>query len=213
MNNTNINNIFDIKTIVTPKGTAMWSHLDKPEIYKDKVVGYTITFVLSKADAEDLQKELESILEEAKKNPTFKGRVWSPAPLMGMKEDADGNIVFKFKKKTHYEDKQGVTHPLSVPVFDSVGNQMDPAIVIGNGSIIKVAFKPVPFNNNRNINGLSLRLEAVQVLDLKEYGKGTGIDMYGFQKEENNYVTQEVFKKYTEPASNYVEEYGDSTDF
>lgn len=181
-NNNNNNNIN--RNMVTPKGTAMWAYLDKPEEFNGTVVGYTITLVPSKEDADKLISQLEEVLEEAKQDERFKDRKWAAEPMMGYKEDAKGNIVFKFKQKASYVDKKGKTHKLGVRIFDAVGNPMNPkATIIGNGSIIRVAFTPIPFNVNKNVNGVSLRLEAVQVLKLEEYKKDTtNMGSFGFSE-------------------------------
>lgn len=185
------------KTMVTPKGTAMWAYLDKPEEFNGTVVGYTITLVPSKEDADKLISQLEEVLEEAKQDERFKGRKWAAEPMMGYKEDAEGNIVFKFKQKVSYVDKKGQTHKLGVRVFDAVGNPFDPKkIIIGNGSIIRVAFTPTPFNVNKSVNGLSLKLQAVQVLKLEEYKKQdfTKMDSFGFSEVANGFNTEQVYK-------------------
>lgn len=180
-NNTNTIN----RNMVTPKGTAMWAYLDKPEEFNGSIVGYTITLVPSKEDADKLVSQLEEVLEEAKHNDDrFKGKKWAEEPMMGYKEDANGNLVFKFKQKASYVDKKGRTHKLGVRIFDAVGNPLNPkATIIGNGSIIRVAFTPIPFNVNKNVNGVSLRLEAVQVLKLEEYKKDTtNMGAFGFSE-------------------------------
>lgn len=190
------NNNTDNKVMVTPKGTAMWAHLDKPEEFNGSIVGYTITFVPSKEDADKLISQLEEVLEEAKQDERFKGKKWAAEPLMGYKEDADGNIVFKFKQKVSYVDKMGQTHKLVVRIFDSIGNPIDPRkTIIGNGSIVRVAFVPVPFNVNKNINGLSMKLRAVQVLKLEEYKKKdyTHMDSFGFSEVAGGFHTEQVF--------------------
>lgn len=185
------------RTMVTPKGTAMWAYLDKPEEFNGSIVGYTITLVPSKADADKLISKLEDVLEDAKQNDErFKGRKWAAEPLMGYKEDANGNIVFKFKQKVSYVDKKGQTHKLGVRIFDAVGNPIDPKkTIIGNGSIIRVAFTPIPFNVNKNVNGLSLRLQAVQVLKLEEYKKqdSTKMDSFGFSEVAGGFHTEQIF--------------------
>jgi len=192
-NNTTIN-----RTMVTPKGTAMWAYLDKPEEFNGTVVGYTITLVPSKADADKLISQLEEVLEDAKQNDErFKGKKWAAEPLMGYKEDAEGNIVFKFKQKVSYVDKKGQTHKLGVRIFDAVGNPIDPKkTIIGNGSIIRVAFTPTPFNVNKSVNGLSLKLQAVQVLKLEEYKKQdfTKMDSFGFSEVAGGFHTEQVYK-------------------
>ena len=71
----------------------------------------------------------------------------------------------------------------SIAVFDSQGNLIS-GENIGNGSTIRVSGYLMPFYVSKIINGISLKLTAVQVIDLVPYGGGRDAQAYGFEKEE-----------------------------
>ena len=93
-------------------------------------------------------------------------------------DDETGQICVKFNMKAlirkkngeEFEQKPGIVDAKKKPIKANVGG----------GSVIKVAFEPVPYYNAAAGSGVSLRLKAVQVLDLVEYGGGD----YGFDEEE-----------------------------
>jgi len=174
--------------MVTPAGKAYWAHLDTPEVYDGAVVGYTINLELTQEETANLIEELDNRLEAAKSEPRFKGKKWLTDPFKGLREDKEGNLQFRFKKKTHYIDKNGDPHDLSVPIVDAHGNPIPKGTPIGNGSIVRVAFTPIPFNTSRTVNGLSLRLEAVQVLSLKSPDMGAAGDTFGFDVVDGGYT-------------------------
>lgn len=183
----------NLKMYATPKCKALFPRLDKPETYQGQDVGYTIKVIMSDEDTKKFQAFLEKKLEEYKALPQFKGKKWSAEPMLGMGE-YQNDVTFKFKKKSSWIDKNGNVHNLRVPVFDSYGKEMNPALTkIGNGSIVRVSFTPVPFNSTRMINGISLRLEAVQVLELKQYNEGVqDAGSYGFETAGGGYKAEEA---------------------
>jgi hypothetical protein len=58
---------------------------------------------------------------------------------------------------------------------------------LGHGSILKIAFSPTPFHLSAKNNGVTLYLNAIHVIELKEYEAGFG--SFGFDKEEG-YVSE-----------------------
>ena len=102
---------------------------------------------------------------------------------MGTGETKDGETYFKFKKKASYVSKKTreVVHT-TVPIFDSKGKPLPKDIEIGNGSRVRVAYSILPFHMSKVNNGLSLRLEAVQVIELRQYGANA--ENFGFKEEE-----------------------------
>lgn len=204
--------------LVTKKGKAMWTHINEPEMYNGEPKGYTVQIMLSKEDTDELIGILNGILNDAKKDIKFKGKGWSSEPFMGIHEDKDGNILFKFKANTSYKDKDGVIHDISIPVFDSKGNPFPKGTNIGNGSIIRVAFTPTPFNVNKRINGLSLRLNSIQVVKLVPYGNNdNNAKAFGFSVEEDGYVAPPTDTTTTtdedEPVVPPIEDDNDFADF
>lgn len=173
------------KNFITPIGTAFFPHLRTPEEYEGNEIGYTCKIILSKEDTDKLEAFLEKELEAAKQSEEFKGKKWLSEPSMGTGETKDGEIFFKFKKKASFVSKKTKeVIQTTVPIFDAKGKPLPKDIEVGNGSRVRVAFSVMPFHMSKNNNGLSLRLEAVQVIELKQYGANA--DSFGF-KEEDGY--------------------------
>lgn len=172
--------------VVTPIGEALFPHLDKPEQYEGKEVGYTITVKFSDEYTKTLIDIIENELNKAKEEMELKpGQKWSADPFLGYKEDKNGDTVFKFKAASTIILKDGSVINRKVPVFDGHQNKVDnPAF--GNGSEVRIAFQMVPFWVSKAVNGVSLRLTAVQLLKKVGYGNHTA-DEYGFGVEEDSY--------------------------
>lgn len=166
--------------ITTPKGTALYPHLRKPEYYEGAEVGYTIQMRFSKEDTDKLIEALENELDAAKGSSDFKGKKWTNARI-GTKEDKNGDIVFKFKTKTSYKTKAGDIVQRTVPIFDAKGKPIKGDI--GTGSICKVRFTTNPYHKSATNCGLTLYLDAVQVIDFKEPG-GASAESFGFDVED-----------------------------
>ena len=73
---------------------------------------------------------------------------------------------------------------MSVTVIDSQGKKIDPP-KIGSGSTLKMSVEVYTWCSPLQGFGYSLRLRAVQLLDLIEYGNGGN---FGFSAEEDGYV-------------------------
>lgn len=173
----------DKRTYITPIGTAFFPHLRTPEEFEGNEIGYTCKIILSKEETDNLENFLLKELEAAKQSEEFKGKKWSSEPSMGTGETKDGETYFKFKKKASYVSKKTreVVHT-TVPIFDSKGKPLPKDIEIGNGSRVRVAYSILPFHMSKVNNGLSLRLEAVQVIELRQYGANA--ENFGFKEEE-----------------------------
>ena len=182
--------------VTSPKGEAFYPYLKSPEMYEGNPVGFTIQAAFGKKDTEALIKTLEAELERAKGDPAFKGKTWQKEPAMGYREKPDGTIMFKFKTKHEYE-RDGETVKRKVPVFDAKGKP-DNDVNIGNGSTVKIAFQVVPFWKSARNNGVTLYLDAVQVLELKEYSGGGSAGAYGFCEEEGYEAEPDGSERFTD---------------
>ena len=169
---------------VTPKGSLLFPHIYEPETYEGKDVGFTVTIKFDQKETDALIVVIDKELEKAKHSIKLKpGQKWSAEPFLGYREDKDGDIVFKFKANSHYTTKSGETHKVTIPVFDAHGKPIKDPLSIGNGTIAKVAYTLVPYWISKVVNGIKLRLDAVQIIDLKEYGEKDAKG-YGFGEEE-----------------------------
>lgn len=169
---------------VTPKGSLLFPHIYEPETYEGKDVGYTVNIKFDQKETDAFIAVIDKELEKAKHSIKLKpGQKWSAEPFLGYREDKDGDIVFKFKANSHYTTKSGETHKVTIPVFDAHGKPIKDPLSIGNGTIAKVAYTLVPYWISKVVNGIKLRLDAVQIIDLKEYGEKDAKG-YGFGEEE-----------------------------
>ena len=168
----------------TAIGECLWCKINGVlDTYEGNILGYSVRLKLSEGNTKALTEELLSVLEEAKVDEKFKGKKWSTEPFLGISEDAEGNKLFKFKSKHEFEQKDGTIIQNVIPLYDAKGKRMADNIIIGNGSKIKISYTAVPFNMNARTNGLTLRLNAIQVIDLVEYNSGSSSD-FGFTAEE-----------------------------
>lgn len=176
-----------LQQIKSPVGELYWAHLRTPEEWQGQSTGYlTVQAKFSKEDTDKLIEMLENAFEAAKKTEKFNN--WKPArrsvPNLGTKELPNGDIVFKFKTKAEYTNKQGETIKRTVPVFDAAGKPMENPI-IGNGSLGRIAFSLNPQCTSSTNYGITPYLDAIQILKLVEYINATDASQFGFEVEED----------------------------
>lgn len=193
----------------TPKGSVLFAHVFTPETYEGKEVGYTIQLKLGEIETKAFMAVIDEELEKAKHSIKLKpGQKWSAEPFLGYKEDKDGDIVFKFKTASTITTKAGETITRTVPVFDAHGKPIREKLNIGNGTIARVAYTLVPYWVSKVVNGIKLRLEAVQIIDLKEFGEREAKG-YGFGDEEGGYSFSSEKDKEEETFETFEEGEGD----
>ena len=166
----------------TAKGVAVYPHFKTPEVYDGQELGYTCKLLLEQEDFSNIETFLQAELEKAKGLPEFAGKKWSD-PYLGIVEDKDGNMLLKFKTVHQFTSKKtGDVIKKTLPIYDAAGNILPDNINPANGSIVKIAFSVLPYWKSPKQHGLSLRLEAVQVIELKEFNVGDATS-FGFGKE------------------------------
>ena len=107
-------------------------------------------------------------------------------PELDAEGNETGNTIFKFKMNAQAEIK-GETKFFKPSLFDAKGVPITKNINVYGGSTIKVNFSPTPYYNDANaLAGVSLRLNAVQVLKLVTGGYtaascGFGVEEDGFE--------------------------------
>lgn len=181
-----------IQNYVTCKGKAIYPHLRTPDMYEGNDLGFTIRLMPSVEDAQKFEEFLRRELDKAATLPEFAGkRLNDPNALIGMGETKEGDTVFKFKTKSSYRTKSGDIMNRVVPIYDSQGKPLPKNVDIGHGSIVKVAFSIQPYYKTKTIRGLTLYLNAVQVLELVERGDADAAS-FGFGAEEGGYVAPAV---------------------
>lgn len=176
--------------LTTPIGEALFSHVKSTEIISGKDTGkYTVMLKLKSADAADLKEKIVACWERFKESDECKGKKFGKAdPSLGTKEYKDEEY-FKFSANKDIKCRNGETFENRVALFDAMGKIVGDKIKeIGNGSKIRVAFDPIPFYMTKDTHGVSLRLKAIQILDLKEYGDAQS---FGFEADETGWTSDE----------------------
>ena len=131
--------------------------------------------------------------EEVKAKPKLKNGLSTKAPYepeYDQNGDPTGNIEFKLKLKAKVQARDGSTYEQKPIVVDAKRTPIDAGTNVGNGSVIKAAYEPIPYMmaSTKQV-GVSLRLKGVQVLELVEYGNGSSMF-----DEEDGYVSERVEK-------------------
>lgn len=188
-----------LPTHTTSKGIAKFCYLNTPnETFK--VEGeYSVDFVQSPTEAKPLialiDAAMAASLEEAKKdNPKLK-KIQVADPPYKNDTDKEGNetglIKFKFKAKASGTKKDKTTWTFRPRIFDAKGAVIPSTVSIWGGSVVRVCFQIAPFYTAKVGAGVSLRLQAVKVLELKS-GQGKDAASYGFGEEEEGYSGEEA---------------------
>ena len=161
-----------LKTIVTPKGTAMYPCLRTTETYMGTDTGkYSVQIKLSEEDTKELMDTLEKEWEAASTSPDFKDKKFKrgTVPNLSYREDKDGDIIFKAKTNATFKSKTGEVFTKTIPIFDSKGHPIKGDI--GHGSIIKLAVSLAPYAVSATNYGIAMYLNGVQVIIMKHRGE------------------------------------------
>ena len=176
--------------ITSPLGTAIYPRLTQPDTKFDKDGVYSVDLELDPTD-----KTSSTFIDSLKKaaDDAYKATVEEKGGKklkrcdLPIKETDDGKvrIKFKLKAKAGNDERSWEQKPV---IFDSAGTAMQAPPNVGSGSRIKVAFEVVPFFTAMVGAGISLRMKAVQIVELKEYSPGDNFDAYGFKADPKGFV-------------------------
>ncbi len=170
---------------VTPAGIAQYPYLTKPDTKFNPDGEYKVSLEIPAAQAQDivtfLDEQHEASVAKAKKENAGKRIKEGEVPYLLNEET--GAVTVRFKLKAKVSPKMGDPFEQRPAIFDAKGKPLQDAKV-GGGSKIKVAYEVVPYFTAIAGAGVSLRMKAVQVIDLKEFSGGAGAGAYGFGEEE-----------------------------
>lgn len=187
---------------VSPKGVAVWPKLNEPDT-KFKAEGeYTVKLAYDPADpaVQALIKKLEKQRDEEfaaflSENPKKK-KTATAAPVFTEEVDEEGEetgrILMTFKMRASGKSKKtGKSFTMKPDIFDAHKSQLKNPPQIGSGSELRVSFEPSGwFVESAKAFHLSLRMSAVQIIELVEFGVRDA-DAYGFDEEEDGFAARE----------------------
>ncbi|WP_052063857.1 ssDNA-binding protein [Nitrincola sp. A-D6] len=193
------------KPNTTPFGEASFPKLFEPDT-KFKASGeYNCKLMLDGDDAQSLMGYLDEKLQEAyeqmqEEKPKFK-KVMKPRNPYTEELDEEGEetgrIGFNFKMAAVVEVKNGKyagkTFTQKPVVYDAKGQIITKKINVGTGSIVKVAYETAPyFKADTKEVGITLRLKAVQIKELVEFGGKKDASAFGFGEEDGGFDADEM---------------------
>ena len=193
----------------TPAGIAQYPYLTKPDTKFNPDGEYKISVEIPGAAAQDIVTFLDeqfaaSVAKAKKENP---GKKIKEGDVPYSVNDDTGKVTVRFKLKAKVTPKQGDPFEQRPALFDAKGKPIGTDAKIGGGSKVKVAYELVPYYTAIAGAGISLRLKAVQVIDLVEFSGGASSEAYGFGEEEG-YEAED-----TPAAQNGFAEETSDTDF
>ena len=169
----------------SPAGIAQYPYLNKPDTKFNPDGEYKVSIEIPGANAQDivtfLDEQFAANLAKVKKENAGKKIKEGDVPYSVNEET--GTVTVKFKLKAKVTPKSGDGWEQRPAIFDAKGKPMVDS-KIGGGSKIKVAYELVPYYTAIAGAGVSLRMKAVQVIDLKEFSGGADAGAYGFGEED-----------------------------
>lgn len=194
-----------VLTGATPKGEVQYAHVFEPqtkigEQTIDPTYSVTLFFKADEPAVETLMTQLGEQLRIAEEMATEQvSKVKGRKPKLptchdenfGPEIDENGNetgrVYVKAKAKAEGVTQSGKKWAFKPAVFDGTNTpfpeENPPAI--GNGSICRAAITAFPYAAAIGY-GVSIRLDALQVINLIEYN-GKSAESYGFEAEEDGY--------------------------
>lgn len=173
-------------TVTTPKGIAQYPWLNEPDTKFNPDGDYKTNLILEDTpEVRDMIAKLEQIREdfiaEWQSDPCNKGKKFMEADLFD--ENDDGTLTIKMKAKARITTREGQTVDTKIPLFDAKNKPIFDKI--GGGSTIRVNFQPIPYYMaSTKMMGISYRIKAVQVIDLKMLDGDGDASKYGFVEED-----------------------------
>jgi hypothetical protein len=175
------------KVLTTPKGTAVYPRIDNPDTKFNEDGVYSCKLHVDEASFNAFTKQVTDIVErEYEAECTVKGKKLKKAATTPIRITPDGDFEIYAKQVAQRQTKKGLL-TFTIPVFDSKGAKLPTSPAIGSGSTLKLSVEVYTWYTDLQGFGYTLRMKAVQLLDLIEYNNGSG-SSYGFTEEENGYI-------------------------
>lgn len=175
-------------SIVSPKGLASYPFLNKPSTKFKPEGEYSVKLILNSEDGAKFVDQVKAVLRDAYKEQCalIKKDKLKMADFP-WKEVEDGKIEVKFSQTASFKSKAGEVYERKIALFDTKGNPVSETI--GSSSVLRCAADIYPWYTPVLGMGVSLRLKAVQVVDLVAPSRILSADAYGFSAEEEGYVS------------------------
>lgn len=192
----------------TPAGRAIYPRLTEPDTKFKDAGEYSVRLLLTETEIAPIMAKCEELRQQAfdeqfEKIKTEKPRMADDKIRESIKladlplklyEDPDtgdttGEYQVNFKMTASgVSKKTGKPWTRRPALFDARNNPINPeGLEIWSGSVLKVSFEIMPFYTKAVGAGVSLRLLAVQIIELVSGGQRDAAG-YGFEAQEDGYA-------------------------
>ena len=165
---------------VSPKGRFVYPWLTTPDTKFDPEGVYRLKLAVPATEAAAVVEGLETKWAEILS--TNEAGVTKESTKPWSLDEATNEFLLSFKMKAVVTTREGETWKQRPSIFDAAGLPCTD-LKIGGGTMGRVSYEIIPYANAAIGAGLSLRLKAVQIIDLVEFGSADAGD-YGFESED-----------------------------
>ena len=174
--------------ITTPKGKAVWPWIAAPDYKFNEAGTFSCRVHVTEDEFGAIKRQVDEQVErEYDEACKAAGKKIPRASSQPLRKTDDGDWEIYAKQNASRVTKDGEKLKFVIPVFDSQGKKLKTPPPVGSGSTIKMSIEPYTWNVASMGFGYTLRLKAVQVIDLVEYG-GT----VSFDAEEGGFVSEDL---------------------
>lgn len=177
------------KTLSTPVGSAYYPRIDTPDTKFNPDGVYSCKLHVDEGEYNAFELTVKDIVNKAYQDECTKRGVakLKIAPTSPIRQTDDGEYEIYAKQVAKKDTRKGLLE-FNVAVFDAKGQKLQETPKIGSGSKLKMGVEIYPYYTDLNGFGYTLRLKAVQIIDLVEYSAGDA-SSYGFSSEEEGYTS------------------------
>ena len=181
-----------VKAIVTPTGNALWAKVTEPQSNKfNPTPMFSMSVIFKPEEVTEFKANMQTLLDNhydevfAELKPQ-KQKSLVKADLFREAEDKDGNLTGELELRTKQFAKDYKGNKQIMPIVDSSGKDITEGCpLVGNGSRVRAKVFPKLYHMaSTNTVGISFRLNAVQIIELVEYGNASS----GFDAVDGGYV-------------------------
>jgi hypothetical protein len=170
----------------TPIGVGQYLYLEQPDFEYNSAGDWKVKLFLdpTKDDVKEMMATMDKLLEEAveyftdKAETPKKKKLVRPSdntPYYFETDDEDeptGRIYINPKSIASGTTKEGKEWKRQMPIFDAQGVRVTEKLNAGSGTTLRASLLLRAYYNAQSGVGVSLRLTAIQVIDLKQFGAG-----------------------------------------
>lgn len=181
--------------MTTPVGVAIYPAITNPDTKFDDAGVFSVKLAYTPEQFAPLKAKLDKLLADTtqschKQRPKTKAAVIR-VPYESELDDTGeqtGRIVINVKTKASGTRKNGLTWKFKLPVFDAHGNRIKEVPSIWGGSELAASFEARGYFVPSLGIGVSLKLNAVQLIKLVSGGTSVSAEACGFGKVEGGYA-------------------------